>query len=197
MASNPIMENFDPYVFQNLTKLKHLNLRNISCPFFPSMLFDPLSSLEYLDISLNPIEDVPSLPSNIKTLYICDTNIIHISSFIMPQLRLLALDNSPNLTSVLLNNFENLTQLEVLSFKNSPHLSLVRLLPTSTESMLLPKLKWLSLQGCAIETLSVDLLPIIQNTAVLDLQNNPWKCDCRMKWINAMNMTVDLINSFR
>jgi platelet glycoprotein-5 len=195
LASNPIEENIDAYVFQNLSQLKHLDLRNVSSPYFSPALFEPLSSLEHLDLSLNPIEDVPPLPSGIKVLYICGTNILHLGSFVMPQLLVLSLDNSANLTSVLLNNFENLTQLEILSMRDSPRLSQVRLRPMSFK--LLPRLKRLSLQNCALETISSELLPIIQKTAVLDLQNNPWRCDCRMKWINAMNLTTDLVTSFR
>ncbi|XP_014213924.1 phospholipase A2 inhibitor-like [Copidosoma floridanum] len=197
LASNPIEENIDSWVFQNLTQLKHLDLRNISSPYFSPMLFEPLTNLEHLDLSYNPIEDVPPLPSGLKVLYICGTNILHLGSFVMPQLRVLALENSLNLTSVLLNNFENLTHLEILSMRDSPKLAQLRLRPMSIGSPLLPQLRQLSLQGCALETLDADLLPLVERVAVLDFQNNPWKCDCHMKWLNAINMTIDLVYSFR
>ncbi|OXU24827.1 hypothetical protein TSAR_007593 [Trichomalopsis sarcophagae] len=195
LASNPIEDNIDAYVFQNLTLLKHLDLRNISSQFFSPSLFEPLVNLEHLDLSYNPIEDVPFLPTGIKVLYICGTNILHLGSFVMPQLRVLALDHSANLTSVLLNNFENLTQLEILSMHDSPRLADIKLRQSS--SPLLPKLKRFSLQNCALQTLHEELLPIIQKTAVLDLQNNPWSCDCRMSWLNAINVTTDLRSSLR
>ncbi|XP_058806128.1 toll-like receptor 13 [Phymastichus coffea] len=199
LASNPIQE-MDQYVFQNLTKLTHLNLRNTSSLYFSSSMFEPLINLEYLDLSWNPIEEIPYLPFNIRVLYICGTNIAHLSSFVMPNLRVFYADHSPNLTSVLLNDFENLTSLEHLSFRDSERLSRVYLRSDPTgmlSAKLLPNLKTLSLQNCALETLEENLLPIVQKTAAVDLQNNPWRCDCNMKWINTFKLTTDLINSFR
>lgn len=190
----------DQYVFQNLTKLKHLDLKNTSSTFFSSQLFEPLVNLTYLDISWNPIDQIPFLPTNIRVLYVCGTNIIQLSSFVMPNLRVFYADNSPNLTSVLLNDFENMTSLEQLSFSDSKRLSRVYLISDAAgmlSSKLLPNLKKLSLQNCALETLGENLRPIVQKTAALDLQNNPWNCNCRMKWINQLPLTSDLISSFK
>ncbi|XP_014236495.1 leucine-rich repeat-containing protein 4-like [Trichogramma pretiosum] len=196
LASNPIGENIDEFVFRNLTNLKHLNLRNISSPYFSPLLFEPLLKLEFLDLSDNPIEDVPPLPLGLKVLYIDGTNIMHLGAFIMPELHFLSIERSANLTSVLLNNFENLTKLEILSLSNSKNLAEMRLKP-QMNSNLLPSLKRCYLVNCSMETISADLKRIVEKTEVLDFQNNPWICDCRLTWLAAMNLTTDLKNNFR
>lgn len=195
MASNPIGDNIDEDVFLNMTNLKHLNLKNISSTFFPPRLFQSLTNLEWLDLSDNPIEEVPPLPSSIRVLYIGGTKISQINSLVMPHLRVLNLDHSVNLTSILMNKLENPTELEELSIRNSPNLAEIREIRTSM--MLLPNLKRLYLQNCGLRSLPPILRPIFEKTAVIEIQNNPWNCDCNMKWINSLNMTNDLIQSFR
>lgn len=196
LASNPIYENIDEYVFQNITKLKHLNLRNTSSPYFAPKLFEALTSLEYLDLSDNPIEEVPPLPHNIKVLYIGGTNIVQLNYLVMPQLHLLNLDNSVNLTSIRINDFENLTLLEELSIRDSPNFVEIRYLHMDPAFML-PKLRRLYLQNSGLQNLNSGLSPLLLKTPILELHHNPWNCDCNMKWITSVNMSTDLMHSFK
>ena len=195
LASNPIGENVEEFVFANLTKLRHLNLRNISCPYFSSSMFEHFTKLDYLDLSENPIEYMPSLPTSIRVLYIGGTNMPLIGDLLMPQLRVLSMENSPNITSVVFNNFENLTQLEIMTFSNSERLSKISLHRMPFE--ILPKLTNLSLRNCNIETIDAEVMPLIQRIKTVDLRDNPWKCDCKLKWLAAMNLTPELRTHFR
>ncbi|XP_033215908.1 leucine-rich repeat neuronal protein 2-like isoform X2 [Belonocnema kinseyi] len=193
-ASNPIGDNIEELVFENLTTLTHLDLKNISATFISPKLFENLINLEYLDLSLNPIEAIPSLPyDKLEVLDLSQTNLVNLGNLKLPNLRELKLNNMPNLTIVILSDFEKLPNLEVLSMKECKRLTQLRIRPQNPN--LLFHLRFLYIQNCAIETLSSELQSIIQRTAVFEFQNNPWHCDCRMKWITVVNTTHNLSNT--
>ena len=195
-ANNPIGDNIEELVFENLTTLTHLDLRNISATTFSRKLLENLINLEYLDLSLNPIEEIPVLPSDkLKVLDLSETNLLKLRNLELPHLRELRLNNMPNLTIVLLNDFEKLPNLESLSLKECKRLTQLRIRPQN--SNLLPHLRFFYIQSCALETLSSELQSIIQRTAVFEFQNNPWHCDCRMKWITMVNTTHNLTNKIK
>ena len=194
VANNPVIEVHDK-AFWPLQSLLHLDLSNISSTSFPTSLFKPLTNLTYLDISRNPIETIPFLPISLRELDISGTNIFYFENLLLPHLIIMRMNSMPNLTSMLLNDFENLTMLESLSIEGCARLTEFRVWPPN--SRLLPKLERLSVRACAIGSLNGDLRPILQRTAVVDLQHNPWVCDCRMQWVNRLNLTSDLSHEIR
>ena len=196
LASNPIGDNIEEFVFENVTTLTHLDLRNISATFFHPKLFENLKNLRYLDLSLNPIEKIPPLPSDkLEVLDLSETNLESVASLDLPNLRELYLNNMPNLTIALLNNLKKLQNLEILSMKNCKQLSQLQIWPP--EPNLLPNLRLFYVQDCAIKTLSNELQPLIERTTTFEIQNNPWRCDCRMRWILMMKPTYTFIDKIK
>ncbi|XP_012277619.1 leucine-rich repeat-containing protein 4 [Orussus abietinus] len=195
LANNPIVYGIHDDAFLNLGALKHLDLANVSAIEFSSELFKPLRNLATLNISSNPIETIPTLPTGLKYLDLSSTNIVRPSNLYLPKLQVLLMNAMPNLTSLLLNEFENLTSLVSLSMADCTRFAQFRIWPPRGD--LLPRLQRLVVRNCSIETLSGDLWPIMQKTTYLDLQYNPWNCDCRMEWIVTLNLSRDLTREIR
>lgn len=175
--------------------LKHLDLRNVSAPFFSNELFKTLFNLSSLDLSWNPIDTIPVLPIGLKILDLSGTRIINLENLYLPSLRELQLNYMSNLTSLILNDFENLTRLEILSMVGCKHLNRLSLLPQN--GILLPHLQALSIKECALQTLEIELRPLLSQISLFEVSNNPWKCDCKMEWINWWNSTKKFSRDIR
>ncbi|XP_063972001.1 slit homolog 1 protein-like [Diachasmimorpha longicaudata] len=189
MAHNPVIDIHEK-AFLTQKNLKHLDLANIGAEVIPNSLFRPLTNLTFLNISFNPITNIPFLPSSLLELDLSGTFILYPDNIILPQLARFHLNFMPNITGIVLNDFENFTMLEVLSMERCPILSEFRVWPPNNR--ILPRLHHLSVKGCDLETLNDDLRPIMQRIALVDLQNNPWHCDCRMQWVNRLNLSSEL-----
>lgn len=192
LSNNPVGDNIDENVFENLTTLTHLNLKNISVSFFDPKLFENLIKLVFLDISSNPINTIPVLPINLIQLDLSGTNVYQFGSLDLPNLKELTIEDMRNLSTVILNDFEKLRNLQVLSIKNSKKLK--QLTVWQPKPHLLPELRHLDIQDCSLETLGSELRSTIDEVSVFNFQNNPWHCDCRMKWIVLINTTHNLRN---
>ncbi|XP_077277788.1 uncharacterized protein LOC143905970 [Temnothorax americanus] len=195
LSHNPIGDGIHESAFWNLRALKHLDLRNISAPYFSSDFFKTLTNLSTLDLSWNPISVIPLLPISLQELDLSGTQVISLENLYLPQLRELRLNHMPNLTSLALNDLENLASLETLSLIGCKRL--VELKLWSQIGIVLPRLQRLSIKECGLETLGVDLRPLVQRTPVVELGNNPWKCDCKLEWIGLLNSTKNLSRNIR
>ncbi|XP_071641582.1 uncharacterized protein [Temnothorax longispinosus] len=195
LSYNPIGDGIHESAFWNLRALKHLDLRNISAPYFSSDFFKTLTNLSTLDLSWNPISVIPLLPISLQELDLSGTQVISLENLYLPQLRELRLNHMPNLTSLALNDLENLASLETLSLNGCKRL--VELKLWSQIGIVLPRLQRLSIKECGLETLGVDLRPLVQRTPVIELGNNPWKCDCKLEWIGLLNSTKNLSRNIR
>ncbi|XP_051171264.1 chaoptin-like isoform X3 [Leptopilina boulardi] len=192
LSHNPIGDNMDEFVFENLTTLKHLELKNISVSFFYTKMFENLLKLVFLDLSLNPIEVIPVLPMTLEILDLSQTNIYRFDSFKLPRLQVLRLNNMQNLSSVNLNDFEKCTKLNSLSLRSSKKLK--QLTTLAPMDHLLPELRYLDIQDCALEKLGKELQSMIEEVKIFKFQNNPWYCDCKMEWILMVNTSHNLRN---
>ncbi|XP_011876275.1 PREDICTED: leucine-rich repeat neuronal protein 1-like [Vollenhovia emeryi] len=195
LSCNPIGDGIHEGAFWTLRALKHLDLRNVSAPYFSPDFFKTLTNLSTLDLSWNPISAIPLLPINVQKLDLSGTQVISLENLYLPQLRELRLNHMPNLTSLALNDLENLTSLETLSLIGCKQLTQLGL--WSQIGIVLPRLQRLSIKDCALETLGVELRPLMQRTPVVELENNPWKCDCKLEWIGLLNSTRNLSRDIR
>lgn len=194
VANNPVTEIHEDS-FSTLRSLLHLDLSNVSASYFSAGLFKPLTTLTFLNLSSNPIVTIPFLPISLQELDISRTDIFYPENLLLPQLVSLQMNWMPNLTNILLNDFENLTMLEDLSMEGCEKLTEFRVWPPNNR--LLPRLQRLSIKSCSIQSLNGELRPIMQRTPVVDLQFNPWHCDCRMQWVNRLQLTNDLNQEIR
>ncbi|XP_034171755.1 uncharacterized protein LOC117600430 [Osmia lignaria lignaria] len=187
LANNPINNGIHENAFWNLKALRYLNLSNVSSSHFTSVYFKTLSNLSTLDLSNNPLRMVPLLPINLEELDLSGTYISGFQDVFLPQLRELKLNNMQNLKELSFNDLENLTSLEILSVVGSKKLIHLKLFPYN--GRILPRLQQLLINDCSLKTLDYNMLPIIKRTALLNLQNNPWNCDCKMQWMSMSNST--------
>ncbi|XP_076177266.1 toll-like receptor 2 type-1 [Ptiloglossa arizonensis] len=190
LANNPINDGIHENAFSNLKDLRYLSLSNVSAPQISSEYFKALTNLSTLDLSENPIKTIPSLPESLEELDLSSTQISEIPKLVLPKLRVLKLNNVQNLKELCLNDFKNLHSLRLLFVVGSKKLTNVKLLPSETP--LLPQLQHLSINDCGLKTLNISLLPIIKRSVFLNVENNPWNCDCNMQWLNMFNATKNL-----
>ncbi|KOX73774.1 Leucine-rich repeat-containing protein 4B [Melipona quadrifasciata] len=187
LANNPINNGIHENAFWNLKVLRYLNLSNVSSSYFSSEFFKTLTNLSTLDLSENPISVIPLLPANLEELDLSNTHVSRLRGIYLPGLRELRLNGMKNLTELLLNDFENLTSLETLSLDGSKALTFFKLSPFNDH--ILPRLRRLSVRNCGLRTLSHSLVSIIKRTPILNLEDNPWHCDCKMQWLSVSNAT--------
>lgn len=197
LANNPIGDGIHENAFWTLSLLKHLDLRNVSSSSFSAELFKNLINLSILDLSWNPISKIPLLPMTLEELDISGTQIFQLNGLFLPRLKELKMNNMTNLTRLSLNDLENLTSLEILSLVGCTNLMQLTFRPQDSlylqsHGHLLPRLQHLSIENCALETLDSDIRLILQKTAVVNLRDNPWKCDCKMQWLNTNNSLEEL-----
>lgn len=194
MSHNPIGNGIHTGAFWNLTALRHLELRNISAPSFSADFFKTLWNLSSLDLSWNPISTIPLLPMKLQQLDLSGTQVTSLENLYLPQLRELTLDHMPNLTSLALNNLKNLSSLETLSMIGCKRLIKLSLWGSG---VVLPRLQRLSIKESGLATLGVELSALLQRVPVVEVENNPWKCDCEMEWIQSLNSTRNLSRDIR
>ncbi|XP_066591961.1 phospholipase A2 inhibitor beta-like [Prorops nasuta] len=198
LSNNPIGDNIHENAFWTTSALKHLDLRNVSVSHLPAAFFKTLSNLTVLDLSMNPITSVPTLPAALEKLDVSGTRILHLKGLFLPHLRELQLNYMVNLTSFELNDLANMTGLQIFSTTHSKKLKDIHAIyPPSDAQVLLPHLQQLLISNCSLETLGYDLRSVIQRTAKIDLSNNPWRCNCKMQWLNENEGLANIAQEIR
>lgn len=147
--------------FLGLTSLRQLRLDYNSFSRVPTESFQVLSELTQLDISGNKIADIST--SAFEGLY---------------NLQQLKIQRCPQLRSVGINGFSGLFALEVLSLSENPQLDYIDRFAFESSS----KLSQVQLNGNNLVTLDANLLDW-KSLSVLDIQQNPWRCDCQLRWV--------------
>ncbi|XP_072755629.1 uncharacterized protein [Anoplolepis gracilipes] len=194
LSHNPIEDGIHESAFWNLRALKYLELKNISASYFSSDFFKTLTNLSTLDLSWNPISTIPLLPINLQELDLSGTQVISFDNLYLPELRELKLNYMSNLTSLVLNDLK-LINLELLSMIGCKRLTQLGFEPQI--GVVLPRLQRLSIKECGFETLDINLRPLVQRIPFIELESNPWKCDCKLEWISLLNSTTNLRRDIR
>lgn len=138
-----------------------------------SDIFEFPFTLEYLDLSDNPIkilsmEDFNSMPA-LKVLKLNNLQIEEVPSYLFEPLH--------GLREIELEGNKLLTNFSKLAFGTE--------VLNDPDDFLLEKL---SLQNSRLTTLDEDLLEPFGQLITLDLQGNPWKCDCNLVWLKLLQI---------
>ncbi|XP_014208588.1 uncharacterized protein LOC106639466 [Copidosoma floridanum] len=172
-----------PQLFSGLVELRVLELDGNEIDHVPRGFFAELSKLEWLDLSDNPISQLSgSAFHGLHSLGWLNLGGTGLSSLMVPGLWLA----TPRLRSLLLAN----TRIEVLREGELAHLGYLQSLEI-TDSRLreirpqalldTPRLRSLSLRDNQLSFLPTSLAQLTELRHI-ELQGNPWACDCRTFW---------------
>ncbi|XP_076177335.1 uncharacterized protein LOC143151770 isoform X2 [Ptiloglossa arizonensis] len=169
-------------LFSGLNELKTLELANNEIDTIPRGLFADLVSLQHLDISGNPITHLSSVTfqslSNLRWL-----NLRFLPITVLPQdvwrpvgkLRALLLSGA-RLEILRNEDLKGLEALETLEINRSPLREISRRALDRT-----PALRKIDLRDSNLTFLPANVAQL-SFLNELQLQGNPWACDCRMFW---------------
>ncbi|CAH1249313.1 LRRC15 [Branchiostoma lanceolatum] len=203
--SNNDISHLHAALFAHLTHLISLDLQGNRISDLPEGVFSRLSSLRGLTLANNDIEDLPgdvwANQTSLKLLDLSNNKISHLSAGIFSHLNSLeelVLGNNdiqelpdevfshlPRLAVLHLGHnsirylthgvFTTLTSLKELDMSNND----LESLPATIFSHLTSLVK-LNLTRNSLQTLPADMSRLPRQT-VLDIDGNPWRCDCRLQ----------------
>lgn len=169
-------------LFDGLYNLKILKINDNAITQLPSKLFHGLENLEFLDLSGNPIRNLTDatfrgLP-NLRWLSLSRTQISALPRKVWaPVTNLRHLHLSDTSIEVLKDgDLRLLRRLESLEISNSPLREIESHALDAT-----PMLKSVNLRENQLVFLPASIA-VLNNLRYLELQGNPWACDCRMFW---------------
>ncbi|XP_043198319.1 TLR4 interactor with leucine rich repeats-like [Amphibalanus amphitrite] len=161
------LEQLEEGAFDGLGQLRRLVLSQTGLRQLEGVLSASLTSLEELYLNRNPLSSLGAAPLRL-----------------VPGLRLLSVSSCHLLGSVDADAFSGSSSLEELLLEDNQQLSQ---LPSGV-FLPPPRLRRLSLRGCALTSLPADVYP--WRTVRADLSENPWRCDCELRWLAELPANV-------
>lgn len=172
--------HLSPDVFAHVRSLTRLSLVGNGFRSLPAAALQGLYDLRSLDVSQNPLTHVGAtclreLPS-LRTLQLNDMyQLTSVDEF--------AFGNLPGLKELYLNYNPKLSSIHKDAFRSFSHSQFVQL-------------DELYLRQTALQTLSSRMQDWGQ-LAVVDLAENPWNCDCRLRWMAHLTVKTVAEHQFR
>lgn len=169
-------------LFSGLSNLRILGLSNNEIDALPRGFFVELKNLEQLDLSGNPINRLMDITfqglGNLQGLSLSRTQVNNFPPGVwkhVPSLRNLLIEDNK---IEIINNGDlmNLKNLEILKMTNGP---LREIGLRSLDDV--PNLRRIDLRDNDLTFLPANLASL-KKLEELQLQGNPWACDCRMFW---------------
>lgn len=171
-----------PRLFSGLNQLKILELADNEIDTVPRGLFADLVSLQHLDLSGNPITRLTSITfhslSNLRWLSLKNLPVTVLPYDVwrpVRKLRTLLLSGT-RLEALRNEDLKGLDKLETLEVNNSPLREISRCTLDRT-----PALRKIDLRDSNLTFLPANVAHL-SFLSELQLQGNPWACDCRMFW---------------
>ncbi|XP_050690510.1 leucine-rich repeat neuronal protein 1-like isoform X2 [Eriocheir sinensis] len=199
LSNNPILDigRGMASAISELSSLQELDLSQTGLQRLPDHFLSGFRYLRVLTLAGNMFTSVPSelgFARNLEVLNLNANPITRISAGDFPEnlstLRKLELSAMPNLRSVGQQSFSYLSGLGVLHLSDNPVLAVIdkeAFMILSDKDLALEEIH---LQDNRLTTLEEGMLPWLDLTLV-DLQNNPWNCDCNLQWV-AERLIPDL-----
>nr|CAD7577784.1 unnamed protein product [Timema californicum] len=174
------------------TGLRYLAADNLNLTHVPEGFFSEAASLRHLSMADNPLSVVPYLPPSLESLNFSGCHFKRLTSgrFVaVPFLQTLVLDRLKYLSEVQAYAFEGLTSLDVLSMERCANLRTFHGRAFGEFGPNVCSVRRLSLALCGLRELPQEVFVDLKRLEVLNLQGNPWHCDCRLAWLRGVNMS--------
>ncbi|KAF9422705.1 hypothetical protein HW555_001699 [Spodoptera exigua] len=201
----PVLRNsnlFDRSGFGLTDKIKTLSISGINLNKVPDNFFVDAYDLRKLIISKNNISQIFEIPFTLEYLDLSDNPITEIfgEDFTdLVALKVLKLNNL-QIQSVPESAFQHLPALKTLELERNRNLTSFSKLAFGREVLIDADnfgLERLSLKGSRLSQLDEDLLTPFGVLTELDLQGNPWKCDCQIVWLKQLQIPEELNDHLR
>jgi Leucine-rich repeat (LRR) protein len=170
--------------FGKLKKLTTLSLNGAQLHNISYSAFTGLESLRVLDLSSNRLSRIPT--KEMSNLHRLEELSIGMNDFIVIPEK--SFENLTNLHQIEIVGANKLEKVESNAFIDNGNLRIIRFISNEVFAQIeshafhgLPYLKELVLKSNAIETISDELYEW-DNLDILDLSNNPLRCDCHLLW---------------
>lgn len=206
LSYNPltVIDSHTEIAIDSLANLRELYLQYTNISTLPAYLLHTPAHLAILDLSGNPIDKVPETLSdshNLTELYLNDTDFVNITKengFFkdIPTVKVLHLCHVRNLEYIGKEALSGLTNLEELHISDNirltalDHFALAKVNERNGGSIW-PQLKTLNLANNKLAYLDSDFLARWDALTSLDIQSNPWTCECENQW-----MVEDLMQTY-
>lgn len=172
-----------------LHSLEELDLSQTGLDRLPSNFLTDLRNLRVLTLAGNKLLSVPSEVNYARNLVQLNLNANPITTVSvgdfqsgLKTLRVLEMSAMPHLRHVGSHAFSSLTSLQVLKMSDNPEFTYIdrdafyKLLGDELA------LQEIHIQDNKLSSLEENMLPW-RELKVVDIQNNPWNCDCHLKWV--------------
>ncbi|XP_042214279.1 leucine-rich repeat neuronal protein 1-like [Homarus americanus] len=180
-----------------LHNLRELDLSQTGLNRLPNHFLTDLRNLQVLTLAENRFTTVPSEINYARNLVHLNLNANPIVSIMtgdfqagLSTLQELQMCAMPDLRNVGAQAFSSLSSLKVLQLSDNPLLSVIdrkAFYPVMDDKLALQEIH---IQNNNLMALPEDLVPWLRLKYV-DIQNNPWNCDCHFKWV-ATKLIPDL-----
>lgn len=195
LSYNPFQE-LEPELLFPLVLLEILDLNNVGLSTLDDDTFANTSQLVELDLAGNQLDEVPTEAlrslENLLRLDLSDNAFASVSAHAFDglyNLEQLKLDTMERLERVDAHAFQELYNLQILECSFNRRLSFVHAdafrSPEAKRGEYTGRVRELRLRQNALTTLDRLLLPWMR-VGTVDLQENPWHCDCRLQWMKTI-----------
>lgn len=173
--------------------LVELNMDNLGITELPNGFFESFQALKHLSLADNQFSEVPVVPYSVEYFDLSGNSLTYLAARNLNyhSLKTFVLNRLPFLTTVDHYAFYNLQSLEALYLNDCPKLIAF----TDLAFGVLRKdvdltLKKLSIARSGLQTLNYTYGYLFDELDYINLDNNPWKCDCKLMWMREYNMTL-------
>lgn len=184
---------FDRSGFGLTHKIKRLSISGINLKVVPDNFFTEAYDLKRLTVSNNDLHDIFEIPFTLEYLDLSDNPIEEIASedfADLPALKELKLNNLAikEVADYVFVPLNGLVKLELERNRNLTKFSSLCFGREVLEDADDFALEELSLMGSRVKRLDEKLMQPFGQLVRLDLQGNPWICDCNIVWMKKLQI---------
>ncbi|CRK97951.1 CLUMA_CG011324, isoform B, partial [Clunio marinus] len=198
LDNNPFMVvQHDAFsAFTYLQELRRLDLSRMNLSFLPQTIFNATRKLEVLKLDGNEFKIIPKalkFAENLQELSLNANPLVDLSEEnampMLPKLEKLSLSYIETLKSIGYQSLNGLLSLKEIRITNNIRLSYIHRNAFASIDTNNPSIKrWplvekVFLNDNKLSMIEYDLFINWMDIKELHIENNPWICDCRMKWV--------------